>query len=158
VGCFDAGICSISIYFHIGSSYPGCCVWWQDARSLRDRYNFAAAKSGVEVMFLPTELSKAFQQDIFYPPILFARDEDVAIAEQYVSSHPLSGLVLWSKEKSKQDKIGRASLKCDYEPNFPIALVGLQKHRLWSMESDWISKFDSMPPATRLLQWIEENG
>jgi hypothetical protein len=99
----------------------------------------------------PPELALAMA-DVHYPPVLFARGEDTSIAETWVSSHPVSALCLIGRPDSPHRSIARF----DYEPTFPILLAALQQHRLWDVQSEWITQADRPPSAEELLKWIEE--
>jgi hypothetical protein len=93
---------------------------------------------------LETELATQIRQSQSpFPPLLFSSSLDTLISEKYVSSHPLSGLVLVDPPLS----IGKAAKarpdlplpneEYDYEPFFPVAILTsrarateLETHRL----------------------------
>lgn len=91
------------------------------------------------------ELKKQLRQSSSpFPPLLFAYGLNTLIAQTYVSSHPLSGLVLVhpplsiaDASKSRKDLLKGQHQEFDYEPFFPIAILGnrkraeeLEQHRL----------------------------
>ena len=108
---------------------------------------------------LSSELSKAGSP---FPPLLCAAGLDTLLAQTYVSSHPLSGLLLVNppltiKEAHDQKPglVDPSTPEFDYEPFFPIALLTsraraevLEKHRLRQEYSE----------ETRLLVSADDDG
>jgi hypothetical protein len=56
-----------------------------------------------------------------FAPILIARAAGTQIAQRYVSSHPASGMALLDSPISDMEKF-------NFEPTFPIAIVGSPSH------------------------------
>lgn len=96
-------------------------------------------------MLFVAELKQQMRQSSSpFPPLLFARGYNTLIAQTYVSSHPLSGLVLVNppltiKEalKARKDLLDYVPQEFDYEPFFPISILcnrksaeELETHRL----------------------------
>lgn len=92
------------------------------------------------------ELSQAIRNsDSPFPPLLISKGLDTLIAQTYVSSHPLSGLVLvdppltvqQARETATDTKSLQGVQEFDYEPFFPVAILAqrrraeeLERHRL----------------------------
>lgn len=104
------------------------------------------ARSDTDVIPLTTtELKQQLRQSSSpFPPLLFARGYNSLVAQTYVSSHPLSGLVLVDPPlsiaealKSRKDLLKGEHQEFDYEPFFPISILSsrqraeeLERHRL----------------------------
>ena len=109
------------------------------------------------------ELVEALRRsETYFPPLLIASAADTLVVETYVSSHPLSGLILCGEPSS-------AALTpmptFDYEPFFPLALARTAEaaqHRLMRDYPDEIDvlAFDSEKQmmsasgAKKALDWM----
>jgi hypothetical protein len=114
-----------------------------------------------------------------FPPLLFASSISTLLAETYVSSHPLSGLVLHSPlpaplAHSKFPQAFKTKLdEFDYEPFFPVAVVegkgkGETQCRL---VKEFVEEEDEEDGLVRrlvgdrdeagwnkVMEWMDENG
>lgn len=106
------------------------------------------------------------QSETYFPPLLIASASDTLIAETYVSSHPLSGLILCGEPSSDV----KPTTTFDYEPFFPIALVSMTgKEPSGRLVQDYpddvdVLTFDSQEEllssngAQRALDWMASAG
>ena len=114
-----------------------------------------------------------------FPPLLCAYGLSTLLAEQYVSSHPLTGLLLVDPPLTLSAARRLApSLKLDdvadfdYEPNFPLAILTsrlrakeLEAHRLRREYSDEVNLLVtnsddvfSEDAFNRVRDWMDSNG
>lgn len=99
--------------------------------------------------------------------MLFAIGSGTLIAEQYVASHPLAGLVLLGRPLQQ---LQAAAPRSNYEPFFPVALMGQTtqdvNQRLQQDYPDYVDVLQSGPTAKLLDEetwkqvssWVEENS
>lgn len=66
------------------------------------------------------DLTKALSTP--FPPMLVAHQSGIMVAEKYVASHPLAGMLL--VDTPQEDLQEQSTSKPRYEPFFPIALMG----------------------------------
>jgi hypothetical protein len=114
-------------------------VRWRVASS--DDFKRKQACIDFAFLELASEITKSESP---FPPLLCAAGLDTLLAQTYVSSHPLSGLLLVDPPLSIKEALARkpgivdpSMPEFDYEPFFPIALLtsrsraeAMEKHRL----------------------------
>ncbi|KAH9486773.1 hypothetical protein JR316_0000838 [Psilocybe cubensis] len=64
-----------------------------------------------------------------FPPVIIARGAACVVAQTYISSHPASGMILLSPPASNAELVESCKLptpltEFNFEPNFPIAIIG----------------------------------
>ncbi|KAM0787577.1 hypothetical protein ACM66B_003647 [Microbotryomycetes sp. NB124-2] len=104
-----------------------------------------------------------------FPPVLLASGLSTLVAETYVSSHPLSGLFL--HEPIVTDDLPPGVSAFDYEPHFPIGLLGdkLDTLKQTRLGSEWYEDEDdgfvSLVQGQRdesgwrkFLDWLDRSG
>ncbi|KIY72741.1 hypothetical protein CYLTODRAFT_417526 [Cylindrobasidium torrendii FP15055 ss-10] len=99
-------------------------------------------------------------------PVIFASGLATLVAQTYISSHPAMAMALFSPPARISDvsfATGELS-EFNYEPKFPIALVGssegMAQHRLG--QDPYVDRFafeaDSSEVVTALSEWMDECG
>lgn len=122
-----------------------------------------------------SELSSAIRlSTIPFPPIIVARGSACLIAQTYISSNPASGMILISPPTSNAEMLESSRLpsplaEFDYEPNFPIAVVGSEDeteklavaHRICRSENVdiiTIQGLDENKMFVEIEKWLDKLG
>ncbi|KAF9015317.1 hypothetical protein BDQ17DRAFT_1340843 [Cyathus striatus] len=130
----------------------------------------------------PTEMMKEFEAELSstmrlsmipFPPVIFARSAGGLIAQQYVSSHPASGLILISPPISNAaltgDLLPSDLAEFDFEPKFPIAIVATteemkslqQRNRLCqdaNVDRIVVESLDAHEILPKAEEWLDFKG
>lgn len=136
--------------------------------------DLSSAKTGAQVLAaLEDELARQMREAAVsgggapFPPIMVARGLATLVAEQYVSSHPLSGLVLVDPPLTPQHaheanpaQLPTAPEAFTYEIRFPARVVwspsGVQKLLYWDVHRIEEAREDEADEALERFVWDVE--
>lgn len=108
-----------------------------------------------------------------FAPVIFARSAGALIAQTYISSNPASGLFLISPPSSNeavsQTLLPTPLTEFDYEPKFPLAIMGTSKEMETFKRESRLGKDEGVDIITvndlegqeafvKMEQWLDDMG